>query len=89
MNKALDIFSTIEEDASLLLDKLKLTLEQLRAKRGTKTITHKKAILYVFLRSKYGYTYNEIADYCYKDHTNIVKMCSSHAYLLDKYKHIL
>lgn len=83
------MFSRIEDDGRAILIKLKLKLNELRTRVGTKSIREKKALLYLTLRNKHHYSLQEIADYCYKDHSTIHKTCKKHAKLWDKYRHMM
>ena len=77
----------IEEEAKPFLNKISLSVHDLRARRGFKSTTDKKALLYLFLRNK-GYSWKEIGDYCYKDHSTVIKVCQKRTDLVQKYSHL-
>lgn len=68
----MDIFKCIGDDGSVVLQVLGLDLGDLRSSARTRTITAKKAMVYGYLRHEKGYSYTEIGDYCYKDHSTII-----------------
>ena len=80
-----NIFSTIEDDAQHVLDMMKLTLQEVRQRRGTNTIIDKKMMLYCYLRLECKYSLPEIGCYCHNDHTTIGLAVSKYK---DKYKEI-
>lgn len=73
---------TIEMDGEYALRMLNLSITDVLLKRGTKTIMAKKRLLYCYLRLECGYSWHEIGDYTYKDHTTILKVVNKHQ---DKY----
>lgn len=80
-----NLFSTIEDDAQRVLGMMKLTLQEVRQRRGTNTIIDKKMMLYCYLRLECKYSLPEIANYCHKDHTTIGLIVKKYK---DKYKEI-
>lgn len=69
----MDIFKCIGDDGSVVLQVLGLDIGDLRSRLKTRTISSKKAMVYGYLRHEGGYSYQEIGDYCYKDHSTIVE----------------
>ena len=80
-----DILFSIEDDAQEALQVLHLSLEELRMTRGSRSITDKKKLLYSYLRKIKGYSWHEIANYCHKDHSTIVKTVQSSVKLWEKH----
>jgi hypothetical protein len=70
MNK---LFSCIEDDAQEAMNLMKLDILDVRIKRGTKTITDKRAMLYCHLYLYHTYSYEEIATYCHKDSSSLIR----------------
>jgi len=69
---------TIEQDAQHALQMLNLGISDVLLSRGTKTIMDKKRLLYCYLRLECGYSWHEIGDYTYKDHTTILKVVNKY-----------
>ena len=84
-----ELLLSIEKDAQHVLDVLNLTLEEVRMTRGTRTITHKKLLLYSYLRTYRGYSLHEIANYTHKDHTTILATVKSSTKQWQEHKHLL
>lgn len=83
------INNNIQYDTKQALKKLNMTLAELRARRGFKSITDKKKLIYYYLRNIQGYSWSEIADYCHKDHSTLIKTCQKHVDFCKEYVHIL
>lgn len=64
---------TIQHWGDVILHRLDLDICTLRSSTRTKNISKKKITVYFFLREICGYSFHEVADYCNKDHTTIVK----------------
>jgi chromosomal replication initiation ATPase DnaA len=79
---------TIEEVGRRGLKALNLSLKEVKKLRGTQTITQKKILFYLFLRNNAQFSWVEIAQYTYKDHSTIHKLCNKYAKMWDRYKHI-
>jgi chromosomal replication initiation ATPase DnaA len=84
-----ELLLSIEKDGQHVLDVLNLTLEEVRMRRGTRTITHKKKLLYSYLRTDRGYSLHEIANYTHKDHTTILTTVKNSTKLWQEHKHLL
>jgi len=67
-----DIFKSIEQYGEEVLNAVNLSIEDLRSRRKTRTISAKKHMIYAYLRNECGYSYEEIGEYCHKDHSSIV-----------------
>lgn len=74
----------IEEDARHIINCVNLSLDDLRTSIRTRTIAHKKLMIYCYLRLDCGYSSPEIANYCHKDHTTILKLVKKHKDMYDK-----
>ena len=70
----MNLFKRIEDDGSAVLQVLGLDIGELRSSVRTRTISGKKAMVYSHLRNVGGYSWHEIGDYCYKDHSTVVKV---------------
>lgn len=81
-----NIFSTISEDAVPAMKSLKLTLVQVRERRGTRVDMLKRSMLFSYLNKVCGYNYSEIAFYTHKEHSTVRTNILTHTKLWEENK---
>lgn len=81
-----NLFSTIGEDGVPAMKALKLTLPQVRQRRGTRVDMGKRSMLFSYLKYICEYNYSEIAFYTHKEHSTVRTNILTHIQLWEENK---